>query len=233
MKSIEKLADHSHPLVQETAKRLAGAEESVRGKLKSLFHYMRDDIKFGFPKEWDFMKASQVIELGIGHCNTKSTLLLAFCKALGIPARVHYGLIRTEVMRKIFPGFALAMLPSKGSHSWLEVEVDGKWRRIDSYIVDKELFQASRQNLKSKGWDIGYALACPDGKCSCEFNIDAEEFAQMGAVVEDHGVWDDPSDYFTSGKYKSLNALYLFFYRLMVDSVNRKMEQMRKTGTEG
>ena len=233
MKSIEKLADHSHPSVQDIAKRLTSAEASVRGKLERLFYYMRDEVKFGFPKEWDFVKASKVIELGLGQCNSKSTLFLAFCKALGIPARVHYGLIKTEVVRGIFPGFALAMIPSKGSHSWLEVEIEGKWRRIDSYIVDEQLYQASRQNLKGKGWDIGYALACPRGKCSCEFNIDKEEFVQMGAVVEDHGVWDDPSDYFVSGKYQSLNPLQLFFYRLMADSINKKMEQMRKSRTEG
>lgn len=230
MKSIEKLADHSHPLVQETAKRLTSTEESVRGKVEKLFYYVRDEIKFGFPKEWDFVKASEVIQLGLGQCNAKSTLFLGLCKALGIPARVHYGLIKTEIVRGIFPGLALAMIPSKGSHSWFEVEIDGKWRRIDSYIVDKELFQASRRNLKRRGWEIGYGLACPEGKCSCEFNIDQEEFVQMGAVVEDHGVWNDPSDYFLSRKYQSLNGLQLFFYRLMAGSMNNKMELMRKSG---
>lgn len=230
MKPIEKLADHTHPLIQETANRLAGAEESVRGKVEKLFYFVRDNIKLGFPKEWDFMKASQVIELGMGQCNTKSTLFLALCKALGIPARVHYGLIKTEIMRGIFPGFALSLMQPKGSHSWFEVEVEGKWRQIDSYIVDKQLYLASKQNLKSKEWEIGFAIACPEGKCSCEFNIDKEEFVQMGAVVDDHGVWDDPSDYFVSGKYESLNSLLLFFYRLMVDSVNKKMELMRKSG---
>lgn len=228
MEAIEKLADYDHPLLRKTAKRLTSGEKTVRDKLEKLFYFVRDDIRFGFLPDWDLVKASDVIKHGIGYCNLKSTLFLALCKAVSIPARVHYSHIKSEIMKGIFPGLALAFFPRKGPHSWLEVEVDGKWRKIDSYINDKELFLASKRKLEEKGWEIGYSVACPEGKCSCEFNIDKEEFVHMGAVVEDHGVWDDPADYFMTDKYKVMSAVNLFFFRLLVDRVNKNIEQIRK-----
>ena len=227
MKTREKLSDYDHPSVQKAAARLTNRETTVRGKLERLFHYVRDDIKFGFHKKWDLIKASQIIELGLGQCNNKSTLFLALCQAVGIPARVHYGLIKTEIMRGIFPGIALVFMPRQGSHSWLEVEVEGKWRRIDSYIVDKELFEVAKRGLLNKGWNIGYAVACPKGKCSCEFNIDREEFVQMGAVVGDHGIWGDASEFYATENYVSMNAVLFFSYKLMMSGFNKKIEEMR------
>jgi len=227
MKMNGPLSDFQHPYIQETVARLTREETTVRGKLERLFTYVRDDIKFGLCKKWDLMKASQVIELGMGQCNNKSTLFLALCKAAGIPARVHYGLIKTEIMRGIFPAIALALMPRQGSHSWLEVEVEGKWRRIDSYITDKELFQGARRELMNTGWQIGYAVALWEGSCSCEFNIDKEEFVQMGAVVGDHGIWNDASEFYATENYVRLNAFLMFAYKLMVGGLNKKIEQLR------
>ena len=81
------------------------------------------------------------------------------------------------------------------SPSWLEVEVDGKWRSIDSYINDKEYYLAAKSELKKKQWETGYSVSCPDGECSCDLNNNQEVFVQMAAVVDDHGVWDDPAEY--------------------------------------
>lgn len=228
MQSIERLSDDDHPLVRETAARLIAGETTVRGKLEKLFYYLRDDIKFGFAKDWDSMRASQVIELGMGQCNNKSTLFLALCKVVGIPARVHYGLIKTKIMRGIFPTIAMAFMPRQGSHSWLEVEVEGKWRRIDSYITDKDLFEAAARELMNKGWEIGYAIALSEGKCSCEFNIDREEFVQMGAVVGDHGIWDDASEFYATENYVRMNAFLFLSYKMMVGGINKKIELLRR-----
>jgi transglutaminase-like putative cysteine protease len=46
-------------------------------KIESIFYFVRDGIKFGFPPKFDEVKASQVIDYGLGYCNTKATLFLA------------------------------------------------------------------------------------------------------------------------------------------------------------
>jgi len=227
--SDQKLADYDIPLVREIAQRLTGDAITVREKLDRLFHYVRDDIKFAFPQNGDLVKASTTIRLKKGQCNTKSTLFLALCKAVEIPARIHFSLITKEIQRGLFTGLGYHLMPPLLSHSWTEVEIEGQWRRIDSYINDQDFYLAARSELQKKQWDTGYSVSCPGGECSCDFNIDLEVFVQMGAVVVDHGVWDDPSDYYATDQYQNRpNAMTLILYRLLIWRVNRRVESMRR-----
>jgi hypothetical protein len=227
--SDQKLADYDNSLVRETAERLISDANTVRERLYRLFHYVRDDIKFGFPRDGDLVKASGTIRLGKGQCNTKGTLLLALCKAVGIPTRIHFSSIKKEIQRGLFTGLGYKLIPPLLSHSWIEVDVNEKWRRIDSYINDEEYYLAAKSALKNKGWDTGYSVSCPGGECSCDFNIDEEVFVQMGAVVGDHGVWDDPVDYYATDQYQNRpNTIKLILYRLLIWRVNRRVESMRR-----
>lgn len=79
--------------------------------LARIFRYVRDDIVFGFPLKGDFVKASETINLGYGQCNTKATLLLALCKASGIPARIHFSWIRKDIQKGFFTGLAYWLMP--------------------------------------------------------------------------------------------------------------------------
>ena len=229
MNSDQRLADFDNPLVREAAERLTSNTDTVLEKLSRLFHYVRDDIKFAFTQDGDLVKASTTIRLGKGQCNTKGTLFLALCKAVGIPVRIHFSLIKKEIQRGLFAGLGYKLIPPLLSHSWIEVEVDGKWRSIDSYINDKEYYLAAKSELKKKQWDTGYSVSCPGGECSCDFNIDQEVFVQMGAVVGDNGIWDDPSDYYETDQYQNRpNTMKLILYRLMIWRINRKVESMRR-----
>ena len=232
MRDTDCLADSDDQLLVETAAELVHGKDGTLATLEALFLFVRDRILFGFPprwKEWDKVRASQVIEAGYGYCNTKATLLVALCRAVGIPARVHYGLIDADLMRGIFPPFVFPFMPKAGSHSWTEVDVDGEWRPIDSYINDEPLFRAARIRLNESGRELGYSLACVAGKCSCEFNFGEKGFVHMGAVVEDHGTWEDPSEYFASEKYLIFNALSRRCYPLLAMLSNKNIRQLRES----
>lgn len=224
------LSDHDHPLVIETAGALSQACETDLQLLEALFYFVRDRISFRFPatfREWDKVKASNVIQCGFGYCNTKATLLVALCRACGLAARVHYGLIRAEIMRGIFPSFAFPFLGDSGPHSWTEVEIEGEWKPIDSYINDEELYRAARARLEETGRSLGYSLACVDGKCSCEFNFGDKGFVHMGAVVEDHGVWEDASQYFATDRYATFKGVQRLLYPVVASISNRNIEKLR------
>jgi hypothetical protein len=230
MDNIKIFSDHDHELVVRTAAALSEGRDEAHQVFESLFHFVRDRIIFGFPTiwaEWDRVTASRVIQCGFGYCNTKATLLVALCRATGIPARVHYGKISIDIMRGIFPSFAFPFLPDSGPHSWTEVEIDGEWKPVDSYINDEELFRASRSRLEQSGRSIGYSVACVDGKCSCELNFGEKGFVQMGAVVEDHGPWDDASQYYATEKYVTFNAVQRLFYPVVAKLSNAKIAKLR------
>lgn len=228
MNATVMLSDFNHPSIIEKSKELTKGKATRIEKLEAIFYFMRDDIKFGFPSTWDELKASEVLELGFSYCNTKASLFLALCKASNIPAQIHCALIDIEIMRGIFPGFAFPFLPKAGAHSWIDVEIDGEWKSIDSHINDKAFYEGSLNRLKRSGRPFGYSVSFKDGKSSCEFNFGEKGFVHMGAVIEDHGTWDDLSEYIASDKYVRMNRMQLMSYPMMAAISNRTIERIRK-----
>jgi transglutaminase-like putative cysteine protease len=175
---MDRLADYDHPTIKDLVTRLTEHATTPRGKLDQIFHYVRDDIRFGFPMNGDFVKASETIRLGYGQCNTKATLLLALCKAADIPARIHFSLITKDIQKGFFTGLAYWLMPQEISHSWIEVEIDGRWRRVDTFINDLPLFTAAKAKIKRLGWSVGYSVALKDGEASADLDLDHEVFQQ-------------------------------------------------------
>ncbi len=225
---MDKLADYDHPTIKELSARLTQSEKTARGKLDRIFHYVRDDVRFGFPLDGDFVKASDTIRLGYGQCNTKATLLLALCKAAGIPARIHFSLISKDIQKGFFTGLAYWLMPREISHSWIEVEIEGRWRRIDTFINDKTLFDAAKAKIKRLGWSVGFSVALDDGEASANLDLDHEVYQQMAAVTDDHGTWDDPSAYYESENYRNRpDGFRMWVYRHLIGGVNRRVEAVR------
>ena len=225
---MEKLAEFTAPSVQDKARELTRDAKSARDKLARLFLFVRDGIAFGFPPEGDFVRASETLERGLGQCNTKATLLLALCKAAGLSARIHFSLISREIQKGFFTGIAYRLLPRELSHSWIEVEIDGQWRRIDTFINDLALFDAAKAEVRRRGWQTGFSVALKDGEASAELDLEHEAFQQMQAVTDDHGSWDDPADYYASPLYRNRpGALRLWVYRRMIAGINRRVEALR------
>jgi hypothetical protein len=223
------LSDADHPSIQEKAASLIAARESTIDKLESIFHFVRDEIKFGFTPKWDAIKASEVLTYGIGYCNPKATLFVALCRAAGISARVHCGMISIDIMRGVFPSIAFPFLPKAGGHSWTEVQIEGQWKPIDSYINDKDFYEAARHRLSVSGKPLGYSISFLEGKSSCEFNFGEKGFVHMGAVIEDHGAYEDLSQYLASDKYVSMDSLQLMFYPMIAKLSNRNIERIRSS----
>ena len=50
----------------------------------------------------------------------------------------------------------------------------------------------------------------------------------MCAVTEDHGVWNDPVEYYQSNLYRNrTNVLEQFLYRLFIPLVNKRIQKIR------
>ncbi|MBG53067.1 MAG: hypothetical protein CML99_11730 [Rhodobiaceae bacterium] len=222
------LADFDGDLVRSTASRIVGDADNEKEKFDRLLSYVRDDIKFGFPTRGDLTKASETIRLGLGQCNTKATLLLALCKATGIPARIHFSLISKEIQRGFFTGLAYRLMPREISHSWLEIKIDGEWKRTDGFINDAQLQISSERELQQRGWTTGFSLALASPGQDCGTCSTFGTFQQMAAVTDDHGVYDEPADYFQTALYENRpGPIKLLLYRICVAAINRRVEAMR------
>ncbi len=228
MENKEFLSDFSHPTIMQLASRLTSGKDALLQKIESIFYYVRDEIKFGFTPKWDEVKASEVVNYGMGQCNNKEILFVALCRAAGIEARPHFGLIDIRIMRGIMPGFIFPLIPKLGGHSWSEVLVDGQWKAIDAYINDKALYDRAIKRLNESGLPLGYSISYKDGRSSCEFSLGEKGFAQMGAVREDHGAWEDASHYFATDKYVRFTPFQQRCYPLLARMSNRNITRLRQ-----
>jgi hypothetical protein len=210
--------------------RLSSGCASPRQQFGRFVDFVRDDIRFGFPPEADFTSASETLRLGIGQCNTKGTLLLALCRAADIPARMHFAPVRRSIQRGIYTGVWYALLPRRISHGWIEVNVDGRWRAVDSYINDTRFCVAAARALARRGWGKGFSLA---GTCTAvgqAFDVDHSPLVQMDAVEGDDGVWSDPADYYQSPRYRNRTGpARRWLYRRIAPRMNRRIEALRST----
>ena len=225
---ITNLADYDNPTVKNKALILTKCHKTTEDKIAAIFYYVRDDIKFQFPDEGDFVQASQTIKYGYGQCNNKTILYLALCRAIGIEARTHFSLIDKSIQRGLIKGLFYWIIPQKISHCWLEVKLNNNWFPIDSYINDTEYYIVAKKKLRERGWNTGYSIACSKNESSIELDFDNEQFVQMDAVTDDHGVYDDPVDYYKSPNYKNRpNAVTLFIYKIFIKGVNDRVKKMR------
>lgn len=221
-------ADFDNPVVQEKAHLLAENTSSTAEIVSNLFHYVRDGIQFAFHPEIDQLSASEIINRSAGQCNNKSIVFLALCRALDIPARIHFSDIDRNIHRGFIPVIALPFFPDKISHSWLEIEIDGRWHRIDSYINDLDLFYAGRAEIIKRGWDTGFSVADPENAVA-EFSLDKENFVQMAAVTKEHGSYTDPADYFESNLYQNRKTgIRKILGGLVMREMNRRVKHIRQ-----
>lgn len=223
------LSDADHPQVSSLAYSLTEGKFSPEEKLQSLFFFVRDEIKFGFPPKWDAVKASETLSYGRGYCTTKATLLVALCRAAGITAQIHTGLIEVKIMRGVFPDFVFPMMPELGGHSWTEVKLNGEWKSIDSYINDKKLYDRALPKLHESGNRTAFSISEAQGASSPDFNFGEKGYMHMGAVKIDHGVWEDYSEYMASDKYIAMDKMQQMSFPLIAMLANRNLDKIRKS----
>ncbi len=123
------LIDADHPLVAQFARQHAKGD-TVREQAVALYYAVRDGFRYD-PYKADLttegMKASTVIESGVGWCVPKATLLAAVCRASGIPARLGFADVRnhlsTQRMRDTMQTDLFVW------HGYTEILLDGEWRK--------------------------------------------------------------------------------------------------------
>lgn len=74
------ILDYSNASIQKLLEQKEWGNLNTVCKVKAIYNFVRDDIKFGYNVS-DDIPASQVLKDGYGQCNTKATLLMLFVKS--------------------------------------------------------------------------------------------------------------------------------------------------------
>jgi hypothetical protein len=86
--------------IKEKARDLTERNNTMSEKAKSLFYFVRDEIKYNpYPpfKNPELYRASLVLGNGEGYCVQKAVLLAALARAIGIPARLRLSDIKNHL----------------------------------------------------------------------------------------------------------------------------------------
>jgi hypothetical protein len=88
------------------------------------------------------------------------------------------------------------------SHSYVDVNVEGAWCAIDSYIVDTQLLRAAQARLAKEGRSHGYGVRAD---ATNVWNGQGDAFSQFdrNMLIEDHGRVEDVDGYFRGKKCRN------------------------------
>ena len=139
------ILDYESPSIQKVLSELKAAGDSREQRIAAYF-FVRDRILFGYNNDRDSIPASQVLHDGIGHCNTKSTLLGALLRGLGVPCRFHFFWIDKKVQQGVFPGHIYEHHIKDGVlHAWVEAFTGERWATLEGVILDQKYLDSARK----------------------------------------------------------------------------------------
>jgi len=130
-----RLLDFSHPSIANLPQWEQWNTLEEKERAGAIYDFVRNDIAFGYNSS-DDIKASAVLADGYGQCNTKGTLLMALLRKAGIPCRLHGFTIHKKLQAGAIPPFLQRIAPDEIIHSWVEALIDGKWLKLEGFILD-------------------------------------------------------------------------------------------------
>jgi hypothetical protein len=219
--------------VTEVVDQVAAGIATEREKAIALHDYVREKVKFGFNKYFDATPPDYTLSFGYGHCNPKSRLMVAIFRAAGFESYQHFVVLPKEILKDAVPPSRFWMIPAELSHSYVEVEVEGTWCAIDSFIIDTPLLKGAQARLAQEGRSLGYGVR-PDSVNTWDGGSDAFSQFEQGMMIEDHGRVDDLEAYFGDKKYRHVvfgmrfNTMFQLMGEFGVAPMNVHIEKLRQ-----
>jgi len=219
--------NYSDASIQSLIKDKNWMELDTIEKVKSIYNFVRDDIKFGYNIS-DKITATEVLEDGYGQCNTKATLLMALLRATGVPNRIHGFTIDKALQKGAISGIWYKLSPKNILHSWVEVYLNDAWYFLEGVILDKRyLTKLQEKNNDCKTTFCGYG-AYTDNFANPPIEWDLNNtFIQDKGINQDFGLFDTADEFYAKHQQK-LGVFKRFMYQKIVrHRMNKNVEKIR------
>jgi len=174
------IIDSDSESVREKAQELTCGLDGTIEKAKALFYFVRDKIKYNvyvpkYPAE--AFRASETLSRGQGYCVQKAVLLVALARAAGIPARLHFAMIRNNLIPpKLYKVMKSNIFPW---HGYAELYLQEKWVKATPTF---DLKMCQRQSIIPVEFD---------GQNDARFNRYNQEGKLHIEYLMDRGSFDD------------------------------------------
>jgi len=222
------LLDYNHPLIQFVVNNRGWKNLNERDKIKQIYLFVRDETLFGYNKS-DDIKASEVLKDGYGQCNTKSILLMALLRSVGIPCRLHGFMIEKPLQKGAISGIWYKLAPKNLVHTWVEVYYKKKWYDLEGVILDKEYITQLQNKFKNcTGNFCGYGVYTDNFQNpNIEWNENNTYIQHLG-INQDFGVFNSPDEFFKKHP-QELSPLKEIIYKNFVRKImNNNIKRIRE-----
>jgi Transglutaminase-like superfamily len=231
VKSTRMLDFHSENIQALIKKRTwneLGDKESIA---HAMYEFCRDEILFGYNSDGDDMSASRVLTEGVGHCNTKATLLLALLRSANIPCRLHAFTIDKQLQRGALTPFVYFMAPREIVHTWVEAKIENRWIALEGLILDKYYLDAvQRRFTQCTHPFLGYAVATPNLQKPRVEWTGGDTYIQREGIVRELGIYASPDEFYVHHA-TNLSGLKGWFYRrYFYKQLNKNISNIRNSG---
>jgi transglutaminase-like putative cysteine protease len=136
--------DSDNSVIQEKAQKVTKDQEGDIKKAQSLFYFVRDEIKYNpyVPRYLrEHFRASNTLARREGFCIQKAVLLATLGRAIGIPSRLGFSIIRNyllpEKMAELLQDNVIT------DHGYTELYLSAKWVKATP-AFDNEMCQKNR-----------------------------------------------------------------------------------------
>ena len=175
------IIDCHHKAIQEKAHKLEEGEEGIVEKASSLFYFVRDEIKYNpyLPRYLpEHFRASNTLARTEGFCVQKAVLLIALSRAIGIPARLGFAVIKNHLLpEKVAEMLITNVLPD---HGYAELYLKGKWVKATP-TFDLEMCKKNRiipVEFDGKN-DTRFHSRTQDGKLHIEYLLERGSYEDV------------------------------------------------------
>lgn len=195
-------------------------------KVKEIYNFVRNEIKFGYNIS-DDISASQVLEEGIGQCNTKANLLMALLRGVGIENRIHGFTIHKELQKGAITGIWYRLSPKNILHSWVEVNLNNQWYYLEGVILD-DAYLSNLQNLNPNCTNFcGYGADTENlNNPSVEWNLN-HTYIQHKGINQDFGIFNTPDEFYTLHQQNLGVFKKLIFQKIVRKKMNLNVQKIR------
>jgi Transglutaminase-like superfamily len=219
----------NHPRIAALAKEITRGADSTRVAAVRIHDWVRDQIPFGIPPAFYETSATESLDVKVGYCNTKVTLFNALLRASAIPSRIRLMDLSAQVLHGLLdPGTPYV------DHALTEVFLNGRWIKVDSYVVDKPLVVAAMKKLALGSRKAGFGIHS-DGNPDWDGHKDnfiqyMDNTSIPNYVLKDHGLFIDVADFYqrvqaTRNRKTLISSLGI---RLGSVSINQHIQRIRK-----
>jgi hypothetical protein len=220
------LLDLQDPRLWIRATSLTQLSLNDRAKVLAIYAFVKR-LPYRRPFKMGHRSAREVLDAGWGDGPDKATLMIALLRQVGVPARLR--IVRMD--GRILRGLA-DHLPSI-SWPFVEVWLDGRWIRTDTYIFDAAYTAAAREALKASGERYGFGVYV-DGQ-SLWTALESVSLSPLPPgsdpmVLEDMGPFHDHDDYMASSGFRVRHSRLGRFlhWNLKVPAMRLALQRLRR-----